>query len=163
MTRIEQAMRLTMKQPFVLAIAAALFVASPVAAQSRGLVFEELAAQRLEREQCGLFLWTLSERPQLILVAFDNPTGAAVQLEGRERYLGRTQFSGERVSGIFERQVFEGAGLSIQVEVTFDASRPVRDGALVQQGFITATDRDGWQTVVPVGGLSACQRLDVDN
>jgi hypothetical protein len=145
-----------------LAILAVVHLSIPVAAQSRGLVFEELGAQSLEREQCGLFLWTLSERPQLILVAFDNPTGAAVQLEGRERYLGRTQFGGERVSGIFERQVFEGAGLEVQVEVAFDPGRPVRDGAMVQAGSITATDRNGWQTVIPVGGLSACQRLDPD-
>lgn len=142
-----------------LGISVACLVA-PAAAQSGGLVFEEVGPQRLEREQCGLFLWTLGERPELILVAFDNPTGAAVQLEGRERYLSRTQFGGERVAGVFERQTFEGAGLQVRVEVTFDPSRPVRDGAMVQQGSITATDRDGWETVIPVGGLSGCQRLE---
>lgn len=142
---------------------AALAAVTQAAAQSRSLIFQELAPQRLEREQCGLFLWTVSERPELILVAFDNPTGAAIQVEGRERFLSRTQFGGERVSGVFERQTFEGAGLRVRVEVQFDPNRPVRDGAMVREGSITATDRDGWQTVIPVGGLSGCQRLNPPN
>lgn len=144
-------------------LSTALAALAPAVAQSRSLIFQELAPQRLEREQCGLFLWTVSERPELILVAFDNPTGAAIQVEGRERFLSRTQFGGERVAGVFERQTFEGAGLRVRVEVAFDPNRPVRDGAMVREGSIIATDREGWQTVIPVGGLSGCQRLNPSN
>lgn len=144
---------------FVMAAALGMGVL-PAAAQSSSLTLGELAPQPLERDQCGLFLWSLGERPALILVAYDNPTGAVVSVDGRERFLNRTAFGGERTAGMFERQTFAGAGMTVRVTVSYDPERPIRDGAVVKEARIVAVDRDGWETVIPAGGMSGCQRRE---
>jgi hypothetical protein len=142
-----------------LAAAAVIFAAAlPAAAQNEALVLGELAPQTLEQGQCGLFLWSVGERPQLVLVAYDRPSGALISSGGRERYLSRTAFGGEQSSGHFERQTFTGNGLTMRVELSWDTTRQVRDGAVVREAQITLTDRDGWETVIPAGGMSGCQR-----
>jgi hypothetical protein len=130
----------------------------PAAAQNDSLVLRELEPQPLEQGQCGLFLWSIGERPQLVLVAYDQPSGALIFSGGRERYLSRTAFGGEQSSGHFERQTFEGSGLTLRVELSWDGTRQVRDGSVVREAQITLTDREGWETVIPVGGMSGCQR-----
>jgi hypothetical protein len=143
-----------------LAVAAGLaaFGPSTAGAQSDALVLQALEPQTLEEGQCGLFLWSLGERPQLVLVAYDRPSGALISSGGRERYLSRTAFGGEQSSGHFERQTFSGSGLTLSVELSWDPTRQVRDGSVVREAQVTLTDRDGWETVVPAGGMSGCQR-----
>ncbi|MGE0597331.1 MAG: hypothetical protein AB7P07_13290 [Hyphomonadaceae bacterium] len=149
-----------------LAAVAACAVLTPVQAGAQrdaGVVragelwFEELPAQHLDAGRCGLFLWTRQAEPVFVLVAYDVPDSAYVRANGRERMLRRTAFEGERVHGQFERQTFSDGRLSLEVDVQFDLERPIRDGAVVQEGVIRAVDEGGWQTVIPVGGLVACQ------
>lgn len=119
--------------------------------------FEALPPQQLPSGRCGLFLWARSAQPVFVLVAYDTPNAAYVRANGRERALERTAFEGDRVHGQFERQTFSDGHLTLDVDLTFDERRPVRDGAIVEHGVIRVVGEEGWQTIVPVGGMVACQ------
>lgn len=119
--------------------------------------FEALPPQELPDGHCGLFLWARSPEPTFIFVAYDTPASAYVRTNGRDRSLRRTNFSGDRVHGHFERQTYSDDRFTLNVELTFDERRPVRDGAIVQEGVVRVVDRQGWETIMPVGGMVACK------
>ncbi len=119
--------------------------------------FEALPAQRLERGQCGLFLWAQTTQPVFIVAVYDRPAVAIVNAGGRQRTFSRVGFTGNVVSGVFERQRYESGGLSMEVEVEFDDEQEIRDGAMVKEGVVRVRDREGWETIVPIGGMAACK------
>ena len=122
------------------------------------LRFDALAPQPLSSGVCGLFLWARSaQEPVLVLAAFSNPTEARVRLRGRERNLRRTAAEGEASFGHFERQTYSDDRLTLVVDVVFDTSGRLRDGAAIERGFIRTRDRGGEEIVIPVGGMVACE------
>jgi hypothetical protein len=143
------------------ALAFAACLAAPIAASAQPagqeVRFEALPPQQLDPGVCGLFLWSRTERPALVLVARDNPAEAKVRVDGRTRDLRRAAFSGDPNSGHFQRQTFSDGRLTLDLEITFDASRPVRDGAIISGGVLRTRDEAGWETMQPVGGLVACK------
>lgn len=120
------------------------------------LWFEALEPQHLDEGRCGLFLWTRQSEPVFVMVAYDVPDSAYVRANGRERTLRRTAFEGDRIHGQFERQTFSDGRLTLSVEIQFDVTRPIQDGAIVEEGVMRAVDEAGWQTIIPVGGMVAC-------
>ena len=119
--------------------------------------FDPLPAQALAPGQCSIYLWAAGDQqPRFIAVAYDNPAQMIARPNGRDRVLQRTDFSGDRVSGIFEQQTFSDGDLTLSLDVTFDESRPMRDGAAVQRGLLRVRDSNDWETVVPVAGMAAC-------
>lgn len=119
--------------------------------------FDTLPPQALAPGQCSLYLWAAGDQqPRFIMVAYDNPAQLIARPNGRDRVLPRTAFAGERVSGIFEDQTFSDGDLALRLEITFDESRPMRDGAAVQRGVLRVRDANDWETVIPVGGMAAC-------
>lgn len=142
------------------AIGLALCVA-PVAAQQAAtpdLTLERLEPQTLEVGECGMFLWSRANEPELMLVAWDKPGLARFRANGRVYSLPRVAFSGESANGHFERQRYSDGGVTVHLDVSFDRERQLRDGAYVRDGVMRVTSRRGWETVAPVGGMTACQR-----
>jgi hypothetical protein len=119
---------------------------------------QSLPQQALSVGQCGMFVWSKNENPVLMMVAYDNPAEAVVRTDGRERRLERTAFDGERQHGHFETQTFSNGRITLTLEVRLTPQGNMRDGALIEAGVVRMRDRRGWETVVPVGGLLACQR-----
>lgn len=153
------------KQARVIALAlgvVALLCGGASADRVRGTVeagdvrFDELDSRPVQAGQCGMYVWAHGDQPVLMLIAYDNPAEAVVRPRGRERTLQRTAFEGERVHGHFERQTFTGRGLTLTLDVTLSQPGELRDGARIERGVIRLVDREGWETVVPVGGLVAC-------
>jgi hypothetical protein len=122
------------------------------------IAVEALAPQTLVKGKCGLFLWTRTADPQFVFVAFDTPAEARMRVSGRNVTFERVAFDGLPRAGHFERQTFQAGDLSIEAEIDWDDVRPVRDGALVRQGTVRLRAASGWETLMPVAGLSACQR-----
>ncbi|MBY0562964.1 MAG: hypothetical protein K2P58_02160 [Hyphomonadaceae bacterium] len=119
---------------------------------------ETLAPQPLNPGQCGLFLWAQgSQEPAFVFVSYNRPAEAIVRPNGRERRLARTAGEGATVSGVFESQAFSDGRMTLSVDVTFDPERELHGGAVVDRGVLRLRDQDGWETVIPVGGLAACQ------
>jgi hypothetical protein len=143
-------------------LAAALLMAAPAGAQTRAvqageLRFEALAPQELEAGRCGLFIWARGEDPVFILMALDEPAEARVRTEGRNRSLARTEFSGRPAFGHFENETYSDGRVSLSLDMHFDLERPLRAGTVVDHGVARVTDREGWVTVLPIGGMIACQ------
>lgn len=145
--------------------AAAFVLAGAAMAQSNssqvdigGVQLEALSAQKLSPGRCGLFLWSRSERPVFIMFATEAPAQATVKIDGRNRQLARKTTSGERVLGHFERQIFANGQYSLEVELAYDRSRPIQDGAIIKQGVLRKTDSKGFATILPVGGMIGCQK-----
>lgn len=123
-----------------------------------GVRLDALPAQKLSPGRCGLFLWSRSERPVFIMFATEAPAQATVKIGGRTRQLARKATSGERVFGHFERQTFASGPYSLDVELTYDRSRPVQDGAIIKQGVMRTMDKNGFATILPIGGMIGCQK-----
>jgi hypothetical protein len=130
------------------------------AVQAGDVRFEALAPQTLPDGRCGLFLWgrSAADQPVFILAAFDDPAEARVRADGDRRSLARVSFGGDPVYGLFEQQRFSDGRLTLDVDVSFDDQRQVTDGAVVKHGVIKLINAEGWETVVPVGGMVACKR-----
>jgi hypothetical protein len=130
------------------------------AVQAGDTRFEGLAPQQLEAGRCGMFLWARANAsdPIFILAAFDNPAEALVRPDGDRRNLPRVSFEGDPVFGHFERQRFSDGRMTLDVDLTFDDNSQINDGAVIKSGVIKLLDANGWETIVPVGGMVACQR-----
>ncbi len=123
-----------------------------------GLRLEALASQKLSPGRCGLFLWSRTQQPVFIMFATETPAEATVKVGGRNRQLTRKSTAGERVFGHFEKQTFANNQYSLEVELTYDLARPVQDGAIIKQGVMRTVDKQGFSTVLPVGGMIGCQK-----
>jgi len=120
---------------------------------------EELEPQPLNAGACSMFLWSQSEaRPVFVFVALANPAEARVRRNGRDRILRRTAADGQSWHGHFETQTFADELMTIETDLRFSTTRQLRDGAVIEGGVIRVRDREGWETIVPVNGMVACQR-----
>jgi hypothetical protein len=137
-------------------------LATPASAQTRvvqagELRLEALEPQELDPGRCGLFIWARGEDPVFILMALDEPAAARVRTGGRNRSLERTDFSGRPAFGHFENETYSDGRVSMSLDMHFDLERPLRAGTVVDRGVARSVDREGWITVLPIGGMIACQ------
>lgn len=129
----------------------------PQSVAGRDLRFDVLEPRPLEAGRCGLYVWAQSaQQPLFIAVAYNTPAQVHVRIDGRDRVLARTSFDGAPNSGHFEVQTFEDRTIALTLDVAFDLERPLRDGASIRSGVMRVRDREGWETIVPIGGLLAC-------
>jgi hypothetical protein len=119
-----------------------------------------LPSQELSVGHCGLFLWSKSERPVFIVFASEQPAQATVRLNGKIRALKRTATAGEMVFGQFETQTFAGNGVTFQIDLTFDHAKPIQDGAVIKSGVLRSRNKQGFETLVPVGGMIGCKTAE---
>ena len=78
------------------------------------------------------------------------PTGLAMAIpEG---------FEGQVRLGHFARQSFANDDLRVIVDLKFDDQRAMQDGIAIERGTLRVQDRAGWEAVMPVGGMVACER-----
>lgn len=103
-----------------------------------------------------MFLWSRANERNLIF--FSGRDGAAhVVVNGESAQLPRTRAEGQQILGQFEKQTFHKDQYMLQVDVDF-AQRPgISRGAAVPQGSLRLTGAGGWETVIPTGGLVACE------
>lgn len=115
-----------------------------------------LAPRKLGAGECGMFLWAKTSERNLV---FFNPrTGAGrIVLNGKEVELTRTHAEGSEVLGQFETQRFAYGSLAIDLQVAFEQRPGLGRGAVVSQGALRMTRDDGWEYIVPVGGLVGCE------
>ncbi len=149
----------------LVALTAPVALAQRGRAQSAGTIeagqlrFEGIGPQNLTPGMCGLFLWArASLNPVLIAAAFDTTGEMVMRINGRERRLQRTAFEGANQFGHFAKTTYEDRNAHIELEVSFDTSRPIQDGAMVERAVLRVRDDEDWESVIPVGGMAACQR-----
>lgn len=132
---------------------------APAAAVSgdENLRIGELAPRNLGAGECGLFLWTRAASPMLVF--FSNPTrgSGAIVVNGRELTLRRLDVRGGAGGERYGDQIFTTASGDIRVELTINESEPLENGVRVPSAALNVVDEAGWNTVLTVGGLAACQ------
>jgi len=69
----------------------------------------------------------------------------------------RTQAEGAQALGQFERQTFEQGDYTLSVDVGFEQRTGMARGVVVPQGSLRLTQSGGWELIMPVGGLVACE------
>jgi len=117
-----------------------------------------LAPRQLTAGTCGLFLWVRSSQRKLIFFAEATPGAGSMMFDNAPIQLTRTLADGASAFGHFARQEFVADGLDVRLDLTLDAREGMTDGVAVPQGSMRVEQSDGWQIVLPVGGLIACQR-----
>lgn len=115
-----------------------------------------LAPQSLNAGECGLFLWLRSSDRDLVLFSGPDST-ARMMINGQEVVMPRTSAEGAQVFAQFERQVFQGGRHTLHVDVRFERRAGMARGVVVPQGSVRLIDDGGWEMVMPVGGLVACE------
>ena len=115
-----------------------------------------LPAQRVPPGSCGLFLW--ANMPDRALVFYsDNATSTgAIQLDGQQIILPRSEAMGETRLGQFLRQTFENDQLLVAVSFHAEVREGLSKGAIVREGTLRIEEKSGWEIVAPVAGLIGC-------
>lgn len=116
----------------------------------------ELPPQKLARGQCALVLWSKELRARRIVMALNAPALARIQVGGRTLELPRTALDGPEVFGHPARQTFAAAGRTLTLEIEVAEGRDLPGGVVVTGGAVDYRDPSGWSTLIPVGGLIAC-------
>lgn len=116
-----------------------------------------LQSQRLGAGECGMFLWSRAEDRPLIFFSNTKTGDARVMVDGRQQEILRVSGTGEAVAGQQPNQSFLWRDLRFNVAVDFERRRELTRGAVIQRGTLQLQHRDGWEYVVPVGGLVACE------
>jgi hypothetical protein len=115
-----------------------------------------LAPRKLAAGECGMFLWAKSSERNLV---FFNTRGGSGQMVigGEEVQLTRAAADGAEVLGQFENQTFKYERLSIELQIQFERRPGLARGAIIPQGALRLKRDDGWEYILPVGGLVGCE------
>ncbi len=115
-----------------------------------------LSPQTLAAGECGLFLWSRSSERNLIM--FNGRDGMAhMVINGQSVKFPRLQAEGEQILGQFEKQTFQQSPYTLYIEVKFEKRAGISRGAVVPQGSLRMVSEGGWEVIVPIGGLVACE------
>jgi len=114
-----------------------------------------LPPQELAAGQCGLFLWTNSSEPRLV---FMNVAGgeAHMVVNGQALSFVRNAAEGQEYLGQFESQNFYSPAMSVSLTMDVERRPNIVDGAVVTAATLRLVEANGWETVIPVGGLIGC-------
>ena len=162
-----------MKHTFVFAIAFALGIAGCAStpelspAEQRAIMLAQkpaidsvpssgLGPQNVEPGECALFLWSKTDTTKFIFFS-KALSGQATFAQGEEP-LTLTQISaGGDILGQFNTRTSYLAPDGRELELTIEPGEVMIDGQRIEDGLIRLDDIEGWQTVLPVVGVRACQ------
>ena len=115
-----------------------------------------LPAQTLSSGECGLFFWTKTTPQNFVFFHKQNQTHAKYFVHGDETSLRLTRGALiPNMSADLDIQYTAPQGKTFHLKGTY--SQSIEGGVRVQNGSITAQDNEGWQEIVPVSGIFACQ------
>ncbi len=117
----------------------------------------ELRPQRLFEGECGLFLWERSEERELVFFGRGRQAEGKMQVAKQEIILKRISAEGDVVLGQYPVQTYQRDDLTVYLTLEFEARPNMSDGAVVPRGSLRFEQTGGWNLVIPVAGLVACQ------
>lgn len=115
-----------------------------------------LQAQTLASDECGLFLWSKTQPDRLIF--FQRAASGQARMIIADETVDAVQTANR--GGIFGQFMTEQVFLTPsgqQVLVTFEPGEELQGGQRIDDGRLTITAEEGWRTVIPVLGVSACK------
>lgn len=114
-----------------------------------------LGPQTLEAGECGLFLWSKTDIDTFIFFSRANTGEALFARDETPITLEQTAAGGDIFGQFQTRLGYSGDGDQYALSLT--PGEPLNGGQRIEAGLFTITDREGWQTKLPVLGVRACQ------
>ena len=121
---------------------------------------DRLAPRNLDQGDCGLFVWTAESARRFVLFSQSKLDTASWWDDSSEVDIVRTGFEGYAVHDQPPTQSFalaDGGTLKLSLKDPED----VDNGTRYKAGAITQIGSDGWEKVIPVFGLAACNLTPV--
>jgi hypothetical protein len=116
-----------------------------------------LQPQRLLQGECGLFLWERSEARDLVFFGRGRQAEGKMQIARQGVTLERVAAEGDVVLGQYPIQTYRRGDLTVYLTLEFEARPNMAGGAAVPRGSLRFEQTGGWNLVMPVAGLVACQ------
>ena len=117
---------------------------------------ESLPAQTLAPGKCGLFLWTQDEPRRFVLFYEAGAASAKAVLNGQETALAIESQGGDVFAQFMTRIDFR-APNGVPVSLALEPGDLIEGGRRVPLARMVSQDDEGWETIVPLAGLTACQ------
>lgn len=115
----------------------------------------ELPSQTLAPGACGLFLWTQSPPVRFVFFAQAGADTALMNVDGTETPLELTSTAGSLFGQFMTQMTYRSA--KGNVGISYQAGERLDGGQRIRNGRLSLVSQDGWETMIPVLGLSACQ------
>lgn len=117
---------------------------------------EALPSQTLAPGDCGLFLWTRDE-PRRFMLFYPAGAGTAKAIvNGRQTELSVESQGGDVFEQFMTQMGFQSAD-GIPVSLSLQPGELIQGGRRVPSAQMISQDREGWQIITPLAGLTACQ------
>lgn len=115
-----------------------------------------LQAQTLASNECGLFLWSKTQPDRLIFFQRAASGQARMIIANETVDAAQTANRGTIFGQFMTEQAFL-TPTGQQVLVSFEPGEELQGGQRIEDGRLTITAEEGWRTVIPVLGVSACK------
>ena len=115
-----------------------------------------LGPQELASGECGLFLWSQTDISKFIFYS-KALSGTARMAQGDTPLELEQITAGGDIFGQFNTRMGYAAQDGREVELTVVPGEMLIGGQRLQSGLLSLTDREGWQTKLPILGVRACQ------
>ena len=116
-----------------------------------------LEAQSLAPGECGLFLWTLAEPRTFVFFSKAGTESALISLGGKAARMSQSSADGEIFGQFMTDMQYEPLEDEGTLNVFIEPGTLLEQGQRTETARLTFTDPEGWETIVPVAGVRACQ------
>jgi hypothetical protein len=118
-----------------------------------------LSARNLATGECGVFVWTGDTSRRFILFSQSGKRAAVWDSPDGELALKISEQSGPIKDGQYPKQTFvDPANSDIRLTLNLRDSQIIASGTRYKSGTFNIKKADEWDRVIPVVGLSMCQR-----
>ena len=117
----------------------------------------ELDAQELAPGDCGLFLWTAGEPRRFVFFSKAGSETANVNLGDDTVSMTAVSSEGDLFGQFMTEMRFQSAEPRSQLDVSLTPGELLEQGQRIEDARLTLTDAEGWETIIPVLGVRACQ------
>lgn len=115
-----------------------------------------LGPQDLPAGECGLFLWSKTDLSKLIFFS-KALSGQAVFAQSDDPIqLTQTRAGGD-IFGQFNTRMTYLSEDGREIQLSLEPGEMMNGGQRLQSSLVNLVDAEGWQTVLPVLGVRACQ------
>ncbi|MCR9269594.1 MAG: hypothetical protein ACX94B_12210 [Henriciella sp.] len=115
-----------------------------------------LGPQDLPAGECGLFLWSKTDLSKLIFFS-KALSGQAVFAQGEDPITLTQTGAGGDIFGQFNTRMSYLSGDGREIRLDLVPGDMMNGGQRLQSSLVNLVDAEGWQTVLPVLGVRACQ------
>lgn len=154
-------MRLVLSTALILGLTACATVPTPETVEpktgiSATVVKTGLPAQTLKSGDCALFVWTADAKRRFILFSQAKSRSGLWHNGGEDIAISISDQAGTPANRQFPAVDYDAADASALM-LNLQDREPIVDGTRFKAGTLQIVKADGWNRVMPVVGLSACQ------